>query len=172
MDQFQPGCNPLRPRHHAGVAPLRRSPAVPRSPSRPPDGTHHPAGTQQSPESTTPLPCGFPSQPHLEHHPGSFPAIARTQPPCRPQLLRRPPLTWASAWCGGAGGFRLPWLPRLSLALSLPVFSAEYVLSKTKPCIRLPASSQLIRLPVLLLLLNIARWLPALPRSPHLTNAM
>ena len=166
MDRFQPGCDPLRPGHHAGMAllhaevtfpPARRHPAAP--------GEHEPPCPAASPPSHAwSIPgCG---------HPGSFPAIPRTQPAPGPQLLQRPPLTCAAAWCGGTGGLQLPWLPRFSPALSLPVFSAEYVLSKTKPCIKLPASSQLIRLPVLLLLLNIARWLPAPPESQHLTNAV
>lgn len=136
MDQFQPGCCPFT----LGTAPASK----PRSPS---------ISTQQSPENTAPAlqlpfihttaspaaaPLGPPQQ-HPGHSPDPEPASAAPSPYLH------------CCWCGGVGGFRLPWLPRLSPAVSLPVFSTEYVLSTTKPCIRLPASSQLILLPVLLL---------------------
>lgn len=149
-----------------------RSPLRPRVPHCAevtfPPARRHPPYCRHPENGTPPLPCGLPPRPCREHRwlqpswvlPSSIrdaahlrtPAFAMPSPYLRRCRLRRDGRLSAP-----------PGLPRLSPALCLCVFRTEYAVSKTNPSIGLDASSQLIRLPVLLLLLNIARWLPALP---------
>lgn len=136
MDQVPPGAIPSA----LGTTALAR----PRSPPR----------HLQPPGSRTRCPAASPP-PRLEHHwlPASRISLAtpRTQP-----LARPPPLT-----CGH-GRLSSPPAARLCPAPS-SLFPAQEMCCLTLTHAPAPCLSQLIPLPVLLLLLNISRWLPALP---------